>query len=89
MAPTGVAANNISGTTIHRFFGLTNRSSVPSYQSLDKCIKMNPKILLLIDEYSMISMKFLDIINECLVKTTQRSTVMGGIKTIFEKGGQQ
>ncbi|KAG2199378.1 hypothetical protein INT47_001560, partial [Mucor saturninus] len=30
LAPTGVAAHNISGETLYRFFGITNCSSVPS-----------------------------------------------------------
>lgn len=40
-------------------------------------------MLLLIDEYSMISSKLLESVNEALIKTTQRSTIMGGIKTVF------
>lgn len=40
-------------------------------------------MLLLIDEYSMLSAKLLESINEASMKTTQRATNMGGIKTIF------
>lgn len=83
MAPTGVAAHNISGQTLHRFFGMTNRSSVPNYQLMDEIVKLYPKMILLIDEYSMISADLLGVINEALVKTTQRATIMGGVKTIF------
>lgn len=83
LAPTGVASHNISGETIHRFFGMANRSSVPNYQTLDGYIKLYPKVILLIDEYSMISAKLLESLNEILIKTTQRSSIMGGVKTIF------
>ncbi|KAG1445638.1 hypothetical protein G6F46_012277 [Rhizopus delemar] len=83
MAPTGVAAHNISGQTLHRFFGMTNQSSVPNFQLLDEYVKLYPKLLLLIDEYSMISAEMLDVVNEALIKTNQRATIMGGVKTIF------
>ncbi|KAG1041055.1 hypothetical protein G6F43_012178 [Rhizopus delemar] len=83
LAPTGVAAHNISGQTTHRFFGLTNISSVPNFLVLDEYVKLYPNIVLLIDEYSMISAKLLEPINDALVKTTQRITIMGGIKIIF------
>lgn len=56
---------------------------VPNYQSLDQYVKLYPKLLLLVDEYSMISSKMLDSINEALIKSTQRSSIMGGVKTIF------
>ena len=83
MAPTGVAAHNIVGQTVHRFFGLTNVSSVPNFLILDQYVKLYPKMLLLIDEYSMISAKHFESINDALTRTTQRATIMGGIKTIL------
>ncbi|KAG2191493.1 hypothetical protein INT47_013068 [Mucor saturninus] len=83
LAPTGVAAHNISGDTLHPFFGITNRSSVPNFLKLDEYGKLYPKLLLLIDEYSMVSSKLLESVSEALIKTTQRSSSMGGIKTVF------
>jgi ATP-dependent DNA helicase PIF1 len=83
LAPTGVAAHNIAGQTLHRFFGMANRSVVPNFQTLDEYIKLYPKIVLLIDEYSMISATLLHSINDALIKTTNRATIMGGVKTIF------
>jgi len=83
LAPTGVAAYNISGQTIHRFFGMTNIASVPNFMLLDQYVKQYPKIFLLIDEYSMISAKLLESMHDALVKTTQKSVNMGGIKTIL------
>ncbi|KAG1145045.1 hypothetical protein G6F37_000639 [Rhizopus arrhizus] len=78
---TGVAAHNISGQTIHRFLGLTNVSSVLNCLILDKYVKLFPKTMLLIDKYST-SSKLLESINDALVKTTQRTTIMGGVKTV-------
>ncbi|KAG2193339.1 hypothetical protein INT47_003721 [Mucor saturninus] len=48
-----------------------------------KGYKLYPKLLLLVDEYSMISSKMLDSTNEALIKSTQRSLIMGGVKTNF------
>lgn len=78
-----MAAYNISGQTLHRFFGMANQSTVPNYNTLNQYVKLYPKIILLIDEYSMISAELVQIINDALIKTTQRATLMGGIKTIF------
>lgn len=83
LAPTGVAAHNIAGQTLHRFFGMSDRSQIPNFQKLDEYIKLYPKIVLLIDEYSMISARLLNSINDALVKITNRPSIMGGIKTIF------
>ncbi|CEP08663.1 hypothetical protein, partial, partial [Parasitella parasitica] len=83
LAPTGVAAHNIAGQTLHRFFGMANHSVVPNFQLLDEYVKLYPKIILLIDEYSMISATLLNSINDSLIKTTNRASIMGGVKTIF------
>ncbi|CEP19538.1 hypothetical protein [Parasitella parasitica] len=61
MAPNGVAAHNIAGQTLHRFFGMTNESSVHNFQVLDEHVKLYSKLLLLMDEYSMLSAEMLDI----------------------------
>ena len=89
LGPITVAAHNISGQTIHRFFGLTNVSYVPNFLTLDEYIKFYLKIILLIDEYFMISSKLLELINDALVKATQRTIIMGGIKTFFFGDGVQ
>lgn len=78
-----MAAYNILGQTLHRFFGMGNQPAVPNYNTLNQYVKLYPKLILLIDEYSMISAKLLHIINDALIKTTQRATLMGGVKTIF------
>lgn len=83
MVPTGIAAHNIAGQTIHRFFGTANQSTVPNFQILDECVKLYPKMILLIDEYLMIGSSLLESLNDALIKTTSRNSIMGGIKTIF------
>ncbi|KAG1490493.1 hypothetical protein G6F54_010682 [Rhizopus delemar] len=72
LAPTGVAAHNISGQTIHRFFGLTNISSVPNFLVLNEYVKLYPKVVLLIDECSMVSAKLLESINDALLLPIQQ-----------------
>lgn len=83
MAPTGVAAFNVNGITIHRFFAMANTSQEPNYLKLDEIVKLYPKVMLLVDEFSMISKPFLDIMNDALIGTNQGAAAMGGIKTIF------
>ncbi|KAL0140629.1 hypothetical protein V8B55DRAFT_1564047 [Mucor lusitanicus] len=85
LAPTGVTAHNIAGQTLLlRFFGMGNRSQLPNFQNLDEIVKQYPKMALLIDKYSMVSATLLNAINnDALVKTTNRPSIMGGIKTIF------
>lgn len=76
-------AHNITRQIIYRFFGMANQSKVPNFQNLDECIKLYPKIILLIDEYSMIGASLLNSINDALIKTTNRFSIMGGVKIIF------
>ncbi|OBZ80870.1 ATP-dependent DNA helicase PIF1 [Choanephora cucurbitarum] len=83
LAPTGVAAYNISGQTLHRFFGLTNVALVPNFALLDRYVEQYPRMILLIDEYSMIGSKMPESISEALTKVTNRNRNMGGIRTIF------
>lgn len=83
MAPTGVAAFNVNGITIHRFFGMGHSSQEPNYVKLDEMVKLYRKVMLLVDEFSMISNQLLNIMNDALIRTTQRAAAMGGIKTIF------
>lgn len=83
MAPTGVAAYNVNGITIHRFFGMASSSQEPNYLKLDEIVKLYPKVMLLVDEFSMISKALLNVMNDALIRTTQRAAAMGGVKTIF------
>lgn len=69
--------------TIHRFFGIDNATNNPNHLKVDEILKLYPKIMLLIDEYSMLSQSLLDILNNTLVKATNRNVAMGGVKTLF------
>lgn len=62
---------------------MPNSSQDPNYLKLDEIVKLYPKVMLLIDEFSMISKSLLNVMNDALIRTTQRATGMGGIKTIF------
>lgn len=83
LAPTGVAAHNIGGQTLHRFFGMVNEEEIVNMSRLREHVEIYRKSVLLIDEYSMISKSLLDKINSALLKTTTRNTAMGGMRTIF------
>ncbi|KAL0146197.1 hypothetical protein V8B55DRAFT_1321592, partial [Mucor lusitanicus] len=80
---TGVAAFNVNGITIHRSFGMSTASIEPNYLGLDEIVKLYPKVMLLVDEYSIISKALLDVMNDALIITTQRAVAMGGVKIFF------
>lgn len=67
LAPTGVAAYNIGGQTIHRFFGMSNKPGVFNAVRLDEYFRRHKKTILLIDECSMISCRLASVMNEALV----------------------
>lgn len=87
LAPTGVAAVNISGQTIHSFFGFrpdvtvekvrkgARKNASPIYNKLDTIV---------IDEISMVRSDLLDCVNEFLkVNGKIPGTPFGGIQMIF------
>ncbi|SAM02760.1 hypothetical protein [Absidia glauca] len=83
LAFTGVAAHNINGSTIHRFFGLDNVEGLPNHIRLDKFLKDNPRVIFLIDEISMVSGELLNKISNALCLAKRSSTAFGGLPTIF------
>ncbi len=87
LAPTGVAAVNISGQTIHSFFGFrpditvekakkeARRRASPLYMNLDA---------LIIDEISMVRADLLDCIDQFLrINGREPGAPFGGIQMIF------
>lgn len=84
LAPTGVAALNVRGQTIHSFFGfppkiithkeIHRRSNYRIYQNLD---------MIIIDEISMVRADMLDNINYFLKINRQNRLPFGGVQMVF------
>lgn len=88
LAPTGIAALNIKGQTIHSFFGFGKDITLEKVSS----IKLTPEKkeliealeMIIIDEISMVRSDHLDCIDKFLEKNRPRSnTPFGGVQMIF------
>ncbi len=96
VAPTGVAAINAKGVTIHSFFqmpfgpilpeGASFQKKEPSFQHKFSKIKINiikSLDVLIIDEISMVRADLLDGIDQVLRKYRDRSRVFGGLQVLM------
>ena len=88
LAPTGVAAININGSTIHSFFGFSVDITVEKVRRLSKNNKIKKilKILdtIIIDEISMVRADILDCVNKSLtLNGPNPNEPFGGLQVIF------
>lgn len=91
VAPTGVAAINARGVTIHSFFQLPFGPIVPNGTSnhfshrfsASKIDIIKSLDLLIIDEISMVRSDLLDAIDEVLRRYKDKSKVFGGVQLIM------
>lgn len=86
LAPTGVAALNVKGQTIHSFFGF--RPSVRK-ETVRKASKEKQKLInqieaIVIDEISMVRADLLDCVDKSLrLNREQKNVPFGGVQMIF------
>lgn len=91
VAPTGVAAINAKGVTIHSFFQMPFGPIIPGIASKNSKFKFGKtKIdiirsldLLIIDEISMVRADLLDGIDQVLKRYRDRNKVFGGVQVLM------
>lgn len=85
LAPTGIAALNVSGVTIHSFFGLAPKFIPPTmtpYQAHKKYLMQNLDVLI-IDEVSMVRADVMDCIDRMLRKYRKTNRPFGEVQMIL------
>ncbi|MCX8480940.1 MAG: AAA family ATPase, partial [Sediminibacterium sp.] len=94
LAPTGVAAQNVEGQTIHKFFGfhagqITDESERNNYLISEKLKKLlNYKLIqeldiIIIDEISMVRVDIFDTIDKYLKVVKNNEDNFGGVQLII------
>lgn len=85
LAPTGVAAVNVEGQTIHSFFGFPPRLIDPaSLRKIRNGRIMKKLDLLIIDEISMVRAELLDAVDQSLrINRGKLKTPFGGVQVVF------
>ncbi len=87
VAPTGVAAVNVDGETIHSFFGfrpgVTKEEAKEAAKSSRKRVLMRELHTLVIDEISMVRADLLDCIDVYLRAVRASGRAFGGVRLIF------
>ena len=88
-APTGVAAKNAEGQTLHSLFGLKTITYIPgktrNWYHLDTAKErvIRKLDILIIDEISMVRCDVLDMVDLTLKKVRWSGSAFGGIQVIF------
>lgn len=90
LAPSGIAAINIGGTTIHSFFRFPTRPLLPNDKEIglfqkgtDKSNIIEQMDTLIIDEISMVRSDIVDAIDNSLRKNTKNNMPFGGKQIIM------
>ena len=85
LAPTGVAAQNIGGTTIHSKLRITSiQGSFRTQAHVDNELRTSLKKIktLIIDEISMVSAELFDFISNLFANLHNNATAFGGINVV-------
>ena len=82
LAPTGIAALNVNGQTIHSFFKLDWSPTPRSKSSLNSALIKNLE-LLVIDEISMVNASLMDAIDRTLKKNRKSNQPFGGVSLML------
>jgi len=84
LAPTGIAALNVGGQTIHSFFGFPPKPLHPKDINKRRNHKLFKKLdVVIIDEISMVRADMLDNIDVFLRKNREINEPFGGVQMIF------
>ena len=83
LAPTGVAALNVGGQTIHSFFKFPPRLFDPSEINDRSDTLVDRLQLIIIDEISMVRADLIDHIDYALRKWRRRNEPFGGVQMLF------
>lgn len=90
LSPTGVAAKNAQGVTIHSFLHLPLSPYLPGYENTELYKLKREEIelvrqlnLIIIDEISMVRCDLLDMMDDVLRHYRKNETPFGGVQMVF------